>query len=352
MVRGLPMSSKYLPHYAYYPADFRRDTRHLTREQRDAFRELMDEMWITGQRRLASIPDDDTYLSAVVGVSAAKWKEFRAVLVDGPKAVLTVRNGRIYQKRLSIELKRARTKSDKARAAATGKWGESDRPTDTTTRSGRLAAARRKGRHTAAEWGVLLGICGDACLRCDASGVRLVKDHITPIYQGGSDAIDNIQPICDRCSKQKGPESTDFRPADWRERLRNVCGSSATQNQTQNQTQRQKKTYGRPNRSPSGEKREKEPTTARARGKRAGPNGGATVSERAFLALSQKVRDLRTIPSFGLMEAEDPEAAALEFESVVGITPRKWDELRAKFEPATTTETTEGRVSEKDHESG
>jgi 5-methylcytosine-specific restriction endonuclease McrA len=38
----------------------------------------------------------------------------------------------------------------------------------------------------------------------------LERDHIVPIYQGGSDAITNIQPLCKRCNCAKGPETTDW----------------------------------------------------------------------------------------------------------------------------------------------
>ena len=51
------------------------------------------------------------------------------------------------------------------------------------------------------------------CVRCGATDAEIVKDHIVPIYQGGSDGIDNIQPLCLRCNSSKGPESMDWRLA-------------------------------------------------------------------------------------------------------------------------------------------
>ena len=42
----------------------------------------------------------------------------------------------------------------------------------------------------------------------------MTKDHIVPICHGGSDSIDNIQPICIWCNKSKGGER--FNWADFR----------------------------------------------------------------------------------------------------------------------------------------
>lgn len=82
-------------------------------------------------------------------------------------------------------------------------------------RAKRLAAAREKGRHTREEWDELVREFAGLCVRCGEDGLRLQRDHIRPIYQGGSDGIDNIQPLCQRCNCAKGPE--DF---DWKEHRR------------------------------------------------------------------------------------------------------------------------------------
>ncbi len=51
-----------------------------------------------------------------------------------------------------------------------------------------------------------------ACVRCGDHGQT--KDHIVPIYQGGSDGLDNLQPLCLRCNAAKGPEAIDHRLPD------------------------------------------------------------------------------------------------------------------------------------------
>lgn len=112
-----------------------------------------------------------------------------------------------------------------ARANALKKWGGPESSAQ-ATRAKRLMDAREKGTHTSHEWATLKDICGQLCLRCE-SRTDLVKDHITPIYQGGSDSIENIQPLCRSCNSSKGPEAIDYRPKDWMERLRNACKTPA-----------------------------------------------------------------------------------------------------------------------------
>jgi 5-methylcytosine-specific restriction endonuclease McrA len=73
----------------------------------------------------------------------------------------------------------------------------------------RLREARLRGQHTSLEWQVMVHLF-KRCVRCGANA-NLEKDHIVPIYQNGSDAIENIQPVCARCNASKGPEDIDHR---------------------------------------------------------------------------------------------------------------------------------------------
>lgn len=84
-----------------------------------------------------------------------------------------------------------------------------------------MAAARSKGTHTAQEWIAMVEFCGGKCLRCGEI-LRLVKNHIRPVYQGGSDGIENLQPLCAHCNCSKGPENKDYRPANWLDCLANA----------------------------------------------------------------------------------------------------------------------------------
>lgn len=75
----------------------------------------------------------------------------------------------------------------------------------------RLAAARRKGTHTNEEWSALKNEFLMHCVRCGCVPGKLVKDHITPLYQGGSDGLENLQPLCIRCNSSKGAEAFNWK---------------------------------------------------------------------------------------------------------------------------------------------
>jgi 5-methylcytosine-specific restriction endonuclease McrA len=59
-----------------------------------------------------------------------------------------------------------------------------------------------QGDHTEAEWESLKQACDYRCLGC---GLKepLTADHIIPLSIGGTDYIDNIQPLCRKCNSGK-----------------------------------------------------------------------------------------------------------------------------------------------------
>lgn len=59
------------------------------------------------------------------------------------------------------------------------------------------------GSHTPEEWQAILERFGPHCPACGRTE-KLTQDHVIPLTRGGSDAADNLQPLCDSCNKRKG----------------------------------------------------------------------------------------------------------------------------------------------------
>lgn len=66
---------------------------------------------------------------------------------------------------------------------------------------------------TGEQWGALKAACGYRCLRCDGiePDIKLTVDHIVPLRLGGSNTIDNIQPLCGPCNSRKQTKAIDYR---------------------------------------------------------------------------------------------------------------------------------------------
>lgn len=82
-------------------------------------------------------------------------------------------------------------------------------------RSMRMIEARRRGRHSRRQWLAMLDYFGHTCVRCGSTD-GITKDHVVSILDGGSNSIENLQPLCGRCNALKGSKSIDYRPNDWR----------------------------------------------------------------------------------------------------------------------------------------
>lgn len=78
-------------------------------------------------------------------------------------------------------------------------------------RNERMKLAKSVATHTDLEWSDLVEKCGRRCVRCGADG-SLAKDHIVPVFMGGSDGIENVQPLCTSCNSSKRDETIDHRP--------------------------------------------------------------------------------------------------------------------------------------------
>lgn len=59
-----------------------------------------------------------------------------------------------------------------------------------------------KGNHSLFEWNALKSAYDNKCAYCK-SGEKMTKDHILPLSKGGTDFIENIQPLCKSCNSKK-----------------------------------------------------------------------------------------------------------------------------------------------------
>jgi 5-methylcytosine-specific restriction endonuclease McrA len=77
-------------------------------------------------------------------------------------------------------------------------------------RARKLAAG---GSHTEEQWQALKAFYDNKCLCCGQRepAIRLTRDHVIPLTKGGSDSIDNIQPLCARCNAKKNNKKLDYR---------------------------------------------------------------------------------------------------------------------------------------------
>jgi 5-methylcytosine-specific restriction endonuclease McrA len=72
------------------------------------------------------------------------------------------------------------------------------------------------GSFTSREWKKLCKHYNYTCLHCGKREpeIKLTVDHVIPLSVGGTNSIDNIQPLCQSCNSSKGITIADYR-ANW-----------------------------------------------------------------------------------------------------------------------------------------
>lgn len=70
-----------------------------------------------------------------------------------------------------------------------------------------------EGSHTEEEWQDLKAFYDFKCLKCGKRepDIKLTRDHVIPLTEGGSDDISNIQPLCAPCNSKKNSRYIDYR---------------------------------------------------------------------------------------------------------------------------------------------
>lgn len=209
-------------YYPRYMGDYQSDTMHLSMTEDGAYTRLLDHYYSKGK----PLPGDIKQLCRIA--RALDKIEQEAVATVASEFFPLASDGLRHNVRADREIAGWNQRISQANSAghkgAESRWGTGNKQEQRQTRAQRLTAARRLGTHTETEWRALVAVCGNKCLRCqtaaaDLEGGSICKDHIVPIYQGGSDAIENLQPMCRQCNTAKKSGVTDLRPADWRERL-------------------------------------------------------------------------------------------------------------------------------------
>jgi uncharacterized protein YdaU (DUF1376 family) len=188
-------------------------TKRLSLAEDGAYMRLIRDYWVNGPP-----PDDDADLARILRVDRREWLKIRPRIAH----FFEIRDGQWFHDTVERELSRAREIIEKRKGAgaagAEGRWGGEGRVEG--SRSQRLAAARAIAAHTQDEWLALVEVLGNRCVRCGTAaaelhGAALCKDHIRPIFKGGSDGIDNLQPLCRNCNASRGGDCTDHRQSDW-----------------------------------------------------------------------------------------------------------------------------------------
>ncbi|MDL1870638.1 HNH endonuclease [Deltaproteobacteria bacterium PRO3] len=199
------------------------------------------------ERNGKTIPND--VIARQCGCDPAEFERLFKELEDAGVPGRT-RRGAIYSRRMVRDAENRlaikKSKSASGQEGAKSKWMNNGNISG-LKRSQRLQEARAKGTHTKDEWEALKLSFGGVCPRCKTSGRRIVKDHIVPIYQGGSDSIENIQPLCNYCNSSKGAERINWKDA-WQtpgetpgENLEMPGSSSSSSSSSSNKKEKNKK---------------------------------------------------------------------------------------------------------------
>lgn len=92
------------------------------------------------------------------------------------------------------------------------KWKSENKESVIISRQKHRSAKKSNGSFTKQEWLDLCNKYENKCLCCGSEN-DLSVDHIVPLSVGGTNYIDNIQPLCFRCNSKKRAKTIDYRMA-------------------------------------------------------------------------------------------------------------------------------------------
>lgn len=100
----------------------------------------------------------------------------------------------------------------KAKYQATQRGWRAQRPGWMAAQNARRRALTETG-YTAEQWERVKIDSGHRCLACGRTDLTLEPDHVVPLSRGGSNEIENIQPLCGPCNRRKWTKAIDYRGA-------------------------------------------------------------------------------------------------------------------------------------------
>lgn len=97
------------------------------------------------------------------------------------------------------------------RLIQTDAWRKAHKELVLSRAHARRVKLRNGPTYTVGEWAALLIETGNKCLCCGKTGITLSIDHIVPVSKGGTNTIDNLQPLCIICNVKKGTKTINYR---------------------------------------------------------------------------------------------------------------------------------------------
>ena len=155
------------------------------------------------RREYNNIWREENHEQALVG--QRKWRE------ENPeKNKSSYTNYRINNREKYLASKRKARKSPEYQAKIKAHREANKGVFATYARNRRARLSSATGTFTQEEFNNLCSSLNNICLCCGEEK-KLTADHVIPISRGGSNSIDNIQPLCQSCNSSKHTQTIDYR---------------------------------------------------------------------------------------------------------------------------------------------